>query len=244
MPIKTCFSSVDIEQDLEGNAFRGVENLDKILGIFKKYGISATLFVTGEVLQKYPAQFQELALSYEIACHGFTHRFWNTLGVSERQKELDDFINLYQGIFQKAPKGFRAPSHVIDKRGIELLDEKGFLYDSSIVPHYPPFKKYRGYRSRAPLSPYRFEGMNILEIPVSGQVCGLPLAGAWISSLPTRLYDILFMFHKPNFITLNMHSWDVLKPGFAGKLEETIKILKKKNYQFLNSGQCIARYIE
>jgi len=237
MPVKTCFVSVDIEQDLGGKNFRGVDNLDKILNVFKKYKIPATLFVTGEVLQKYPEQFQKLSASYGIAGHGFTHRFWNTLNLGERTKELDDFVGLYRGIFQKSPTGFRAPSHVIDEEAIDLLARKGFLYDSSVVPHYPPFKKYRGYKGKAPLSPFRYEGLNLLEIPVTGQILGIPLAGAWIRRLPIWFYGLLFFFHQPEFITLSAHSWDVLDNRFVGKLEKIIKILIKNKYQFKNAEQ-------
>lgn len=237
MPIKICFASIDVEGE-------NIEETCKILEVFKKHKIPATLFLTGEVLEKHADLVKNWAQDYEIACHGFTHRFWNTLNAQERQKELDDFVNLYQQVFGKAPKGFRAPSHVIDQQGIELLDEKGFLYDSSIVPHYPPFKKYRGYKGRAPLSPYRFEGMNILEIPVRGQLLGIPLAGAWIRGLPVWIYQALFLITRPDFITLNMHSWDIFDPCFLKKLPLIIKILKNNQYQFSNSGQCTARYIE
>jgi len=223
MPTKICFASIDVEKDLSHDSFRGVENLDKILDIFKKYEVRATLFVTGEVLQKFLGKFRELSSLYEIACHSFTHRFWNILSVSERQKELDDFISLYRSVFQRSPVGFRAPSHVIDEQALELLARTGFLYDSSVVPHYPPFKKYRGYKGRAPLLPYRFERINLLEIPVSGQALGIPLAGAWIRGLPAWFYAVLFFFHRPEFITLNMHSWDILEPDFTGKLEKIIK---------------------
>ena len=235
--MKTCFISVDIEQDLGGKNFRGVEGLAKILDIFKKYNIPATLFVTGEALQKYPEKFQELALSYEIASHSFTHRFWNTLSPEERTKELDDFISLYRSVFKKSPAGFRAPSHVIDEHGIDLLARKGFLYDSSVVPHYPFFKKYRGYKGKMPLLPFRFKGTNVLEIPVRGQLWGIPLAGAWIRKLPIWFYSLLFFFHQPEFITLNMHSWDVLDKRFIGKLKKITGILKKEKYQFINGEQ-------
>jgi peptidoglycan/xylan/chitin deacetylase (PgdA/CDA1 family) len=239
MAQKICFASIDIEKDLGTGEFRGVENLDEILGIFKKYEIPATLFVTGDVLEKYRDKTRQWSKDYEIACHSFTHRFWNTLNEGERQKELDDFINLYQQIFQKRPLGFRAPSHVIDEKGIGLLEKQGFLYDSSVLPHYPPFKKYRGYQGKRPLSPYYPAGLKILEIPARGQILGVPLAGAWILGLPFWFYWVLFFIYSPAFITLSMHSWDVLKPGFASKLEKIIKILKKKNYLFLNGQQLL-----
>jgi len=230
MPIKTCFASIDVEGE-------NIEITGKILEVFKKHKLPATLFLTGEVLEKHADSAENWAQDYEIACHGFTHRFWNTLNAQERQKELDDFISLYRSVFKKSPVGFRAPSHVIDEEAIDLLARKGFLYDSSMVPHYPPFKKYRGYKGKAPLLPFRFKGINVLEIPVRGQAWGIPLAGAWIRGLPVWFYRILFFFYQPEFITLNMHSWDVLDKRFVGKLEKIIEILEKEKYQFKNAEQ-------
>lgn len=234
--MKICFVSIDVEHDLgeEPREFKGVENLDKILEIFKKYNISATLFITGEVLERYNNLAKEWARDYEISCHSFTHRYWNTLNSQEKKQELTDFINLYQKTFQKSPKGFRAPSHLIDEEGMELLEDQGFLYDSSVVPHYPFFKKYRGYKGKAPLLPYYSREMRILEIPVRGQIFGIPLVGAWITKLPFLFYKILFFIHCPEFITLNIHSWDKLK-----NFEKTIRLLKNKHYQFLNGEQIL-----
>lgn len=222
---KICFTSVDVEDG-------GVEDLDKILDIFKRYNISATLFVTGEALERYGNLVKEWSRIYEIACHSFTHKFWDTLSFGERKTELENFNNLYQKIFHRKPLGFRAPSHIIDKAGLKLLVNQGFLYDSSILPHYPPFKRYRGYRGRAPLLPYYPQGLKILEIPVRGQILGIPLAGAWITKLPFWFYKILFFIRCPEFITLSVHSWDKLK-----NFERIIRLLKNKHYQFLNGEQ-------
>lgn len=239
MKSKICFVSVDVEDDLG--------HLDKILDIFKQNNIPATLFIIGQILERYKDKVRQWAESYEIACHGFTHNFWNNLTFEQRQQELEDFIDLYQKIFSEKPKGFRAPSHLIDEEGIKLLEEKGFLYDSSIVPHYPFFKKYRGFQGKAPLLPYRpainncrRKGeMRILEIPIRGQIGGMPLAGVWLAKIPLWFYRALFLIHRPSFITLNMHSWDVLNPQFLKKLEKILKILKDKNYLFFNGEQIL-----
>lgn len=233
---KACFVSIDVEYDIRGEV--GLTN--KILDIFNKYESPATLFVTGEALEKYREQVASWGRNHEIACHSYTHRFWNTLNHEQRTKELADFIALYKDVFQKEPIGFRAPSHVIDDDGIKLLEEKGFLYDSSIVPHYPPFKKYRGYRGKAPLLPYYPKGKKILEIPNAGQILGIPLAAAWVAKLPILVYKTLFIIHKPMFITLSMHSWDASSPRYLKKLDEILKILKKAGYQFQNGKQILA----
>lgn len=243
MGSRICFISIDVERDKrEKGKFRGVEEMGKILDIFGKYAISATFFVTGEVLKRYRFKAKSWANDYEISCHTFTHRFWNTLGKEEREKELDDFISLYRDIFKKNPRGFRAPSHIIDEEGIELLEEKGFLYDSSVVPHYPPFKKYRGYRGRFPLLPYCIQGLKILEIPLSGQIFGIPMAGAWISKIPPWFYYLLFKIYSPNFLTLSLHSWDALNEECLRNLNKILNLLKKKNYQFLNGEQIYQNY--
>ncbi len=238
---RICFVSIDVEHDLRDGerTFAGVENLNSLLSLFGEYNIPATLFVTGEVLKKYSNLVKKWGEDYEIASHGYSHEFWNTLTPEQREKELREFVDLYESIFQKSPIGFRAPSHVIDEQGMELVRKTGFLYDSSVVPHYPPLKKYRGYKGRAPLQPYNTAEADILELPNTGQLMGIPLVGTWIRKLPLAFYKILFFLHKPRFVSLSMHSWDSLHPDFYWKLEEIIKILKKNNYTFLNGEQIL-----
>ena len=248
MSIKICFISIDVEHDrgLGDRKFSGVENLDKILSIFKKHGIAATLFITGQVLEKYSDLVKGWAQDFEIACHSFSHSFWNTLGPQERENELTNYFNLYQKIFNAKPRGFRAPSHLIDQEGIKLLEDRGFLYDSSVVPHYPFLKKYRGFKGRAPLSPYRPSSQNyrqkgdmkILEIPLTGQIFGIPLAGAWMSKLSFWFYKTLFEVYCPAFLTISMHSWDNSERFFEN-IEKIIVLLKNKDYQFYNGEQIL-----
>ncbi len=246
---KTCFVSIDVEHDpQEGGQreFKGVESLERILEVFKKFGVSATLFVTGEVLEKYPELVKKWQRDHEIACHSFTHRFWNTIGQKDREWEIDSFLRLYKEVFSGAPAGFRAPSHLIDEKGMALLEEKGFSYDSSVMPHYPFFKKYRGYRGRAPLLPYHPDYENIrkkgeakiLEIPPRGQMFGIPLAGVWMARLPFLFYWFLFQLYSPRFLTVNMHSWDIFgREAFLPHMEKILATLKKKNYRFSNGEQ-------
>lgn len=247
--MRACFVSIDVESDPTKNkTFKGIENLDKILSIFKKYNIGATLFVTGNVLEKYTEKVKEWLQNHEIACHSFSHTFWNNLDNQKREQDSEKFIRLYRGVFSQNPKGFRAPSHIIDEQGLKLLQDKRFLYDSSVVPHYPLFKKYRGYRGKAPLEPYfpdtknyqKKGEMSILEIPVAGLLFGIPLAGTWISKSPLFVYQVLLGIFNPEFLTFNLHSWDSLNPVLLRKVDMILKILKDKNYQFLTGEQIYA----
>ena len=253
--MRTCIVSVDVEQDI-GNqkTFRGVENLDKILEIFDKLQIRATLFTTGEILKNYPDLIERWSKKHEIACHGYFHVRLYELSMPEREKQLEDFCSLYERILGKKPKGFRAVEHTIDNAQLELLERFGFTYDSSVVPRYVPFRKYVGYKGKAPTEPYhpsygncREKGdMEILEIPDTPLVFGIPLCGTWLRAFGSRFYRVLLAPKKPRFISLAIHSWDCVKyrgrfPRHSGEkfltiLEELLTNLESHGYDFM-SGQ-------
>ncbi len=230
--------SIDVEHDVGtevSKSFEGVENMRRLLAPFQNPAVPLTLFVTGDVLQKYPHEARYWSGTYEIASHSFSHRFFDELSYQEKERDIKKFIELYRNLFGKEPKGFRAPSHVIDDETFEILEKYGFAYDSSVVPHYPPLKRYRGYKGKAPVSPFRKASM--AELPLAGQLWGIPLAGAWIRKLPVWFYASLFLFHKPNYITLSMHSWDVLDGRFTLKIGKILEILRNNGYVFKGGEQ-------
>jgi len=237
--MKVCVVSVDVEEDLAdlrqdcggSKTFRGVENLDKILGVFNGFGLRASLFITGEVLEKYPCLVETWSTRHEIACHGYYHVPLYKLSITEREKQLEDYRRIYRKTLGRDPKGFRAVMHTIDGIQLRLLEKYGFTYDSSVVPKYVPFRKYVGYKGKAPTEPYhpscdnhRERGEHaILEIPNSPLIFGIPLAGTWIRVLSPGVFRVLLALKKPEFISLAMHSWDVVeyKGSFSKNSEET-----------------------
>ena len=237
---RVCFVSIDIEHDVgTGNnkTFWGVDAVDRVLDIFERSGIPATLFATGDVLERFPKKVRDWSKDYELASHSYSHIYFNKLSDWGKEEDIRRSIEIHEKVLGARPLGFRAPSHVIDDHTMRLLQKYGFKYDSSVVPHYPPVKKYRGYKGKAPLAPYKIG--NILEIPVAGQMMGIPLAGAWSRKLPVWIYRILFIAHKPKFITLSMHSWDALDLRFSSKLVKILEILSGSGYVF-KSGEQIA----
>ena len=248
--MKVCMVSIDVEQDIEDQkTFRGVENLDRILEIFDKLEVRATLFTTGEVLEYYPDLIARWSKKHEIACHGYYHVPLYELPIPEREKQLEDFCRLYERILGEKPRGFRAVKHTIDNVQLELLERFDFTYDSSVVPRYVPFRRYVGYQGKAPTEPYypsygnhREKGdMKILEIPTTPLIFGISLYGTWLRTFGPRFYRFLLTMKKPQYISLAMHSWDCVKykgkfsrnsgERFIEYLEKMLKILGK-HYEF------------
>ncbi|MFY9457344.1 MAG: polysaccharide deacetylase family protein [Candidatus Spechtbacterales bacterium] len=252
---KICFISVDVEHDHgseHAKTFHGAERMDEILDIFGREGISSTLFVTGEVLERYPDKIRKWAQNHEIGCHSYSHTFFDLVHVSHIREELERFVNLYKKTLSTAPKGFRAPSHIIDNAAIRTVSDAGFCYDSSVVPHYLPLKKYRGYLGGAPKTPYypseisykKAGDMDLLELPVTGHLLGVPLAGAWIRGLPFSVYQFLFALHKPRYISFSFHSWDMFHDKrFTAKFSKMLDLLRKQGYQFKRGEEIANEYI-
>jgi hypothetical protein len=157
------------------------------------------------------------------------------------------------------PRGFRAVQNIIDNEQIVLLKKQGFVYDSSVVPAYIPFKKYKGYRGNASREPYFPSPSNylvdckestesIVEIPLSPAFLNFPLSGIWLKRLGTSFYNILFSMHKPKFIVLLFHSWNFIglkTNNFDRRFAESITSFiweLKKNYRFMNAVEVADTY--
>jgi len=240
--MKTCFLSIDVEkrENQENNPFEGVEKLDNILDSLKKHKVNVTLFVTGEVLEKYPDLIKKWSQDFEIACHGYYHNTLDKLDFGARNEQIENFVVLYQDILKMPPKGFRAPRNIINNEQFPLLEKYKFLYDASVFPRYPwRIKRYEGYKGKAPIEPYwptnhdyrktiypvksggagpleaEFNRVKILEIPESTASLNIPLVGTWLRKLGPGFFKKLFWFKKPDFVSFSMHSWDGVK--FKGR---------------------------
>jgi len=261
--MKICFLSIDVEKREENGSFEGTEKLDNILNIFRKHRANATLFVTGEVLEKYPYLVKKWEEDYEISCHNYYHVPLDRLGLIEREKQVVDFIGLYKNNFNGPPRGFRAPRNIVDNEQFSILEKYGFLYDASVFPRYPWWKKrYAGFRGKSPVKPYFPDMENykkpgrrkIFEIPESGLAFSVPFVGTWIRGLGVLIYKMLLFFKKPEFICFNMHSWDGVK--FKGKssknsgekylkqLDKILGHLKKIGYEFKTGEQIYEEFSE
>lgn len=257
--MRTCMVSIDVEQDIGNHkTFSGVENLDRILRILDEFELKATLFITGEVLESYPDLIERWSRKHEIACHGYYHVPLFQLSFSERGKQLENFTRLYEKVVGEKPKGFRAVKHTIDNTQLELLERFGFVYDSSVVPRYIPFRKYIGYKGKAPTEPYhpsydncREKGdMKILEIPTTPLIFGIPLYGTWLRALGPGLYRVLLTLKKPKFISLALHPWDAIeyKGSFSRNsgvrflqiLKELLTDIKSHGYILMNGSKIVS----
>jgi peptidoglycan/xylan/chitin deacetylase (PgdA/CDA1 family) len=158
---------IDIEPDCPpylATQYRGVvDGLPRILDELENAGVQTTCFCTGQVAERYPQRVTDLVeRGHELGCHGHTHRPFDTLSQPEAQREIADSSRVLRS-FGVPVTSFRAPNLRFPDAYLPLLEERGFLVDSSQA-------KYKGayYRSRAQTNLKRFPASttsSVLRLP-------------------------------------------------------------------------------
>jgi len=147
----------------------GIVGAQRILALLDKYGIRATWFVPGVIIETYPeACRQVVAAGHEIGHHGWTHMPPAALS---REQEEDGLIrgNLaIERLCGRKARGYRSPAWDLSPNTIDLLLEQGFEYDSSMMgDDYTPYRARQG--DIAPLEePFVFGATTrLVEMPIS-----------------------------------------------------------------------------
>lgn len=205
--VRRCYDHDDAEPGADDPVW--TEGVPALAELFDEFGISASWFVVGRDLEIEPIarRVAELhAAGHAIENHSWTHDLGLSAMTDERLAgEIDrtaDAIAAATG--GRRPAGFRAPGYDASARLVRLLAERGYAYDSSILPTFAgPFLRlvdahlrggwlkkhqYGGLLAGfAPLSPYGVDVTGPPRRPAppgSGRLWELPVATSPSLRLP------------------------------------------------------------
>ncbi len=107
----------------------------RILELLAARRIVSTWFVPGHTLEAFPESVAAIvAGGHELASHGWFHEDFATLAVDEQRAILARSMEaLTAAAGGTAPTGWRAPYWSLGARTLELVEEAGFRYDSSLM---------------------------------------------------------------------------------------------------------------
>lgn len=131
-----------------------IDPTQRLLDLFDRYRCRCTFFILGEVAQFYPYLVREIASrGHEIACHGLHHVDMTVLGPERFARQLDQARQILEETTSERPVGYRAPNLVYDPWATKILEDRGFVYDSTVCASRPIGGKYQGW-ANAPTHPY------------------------------------------------------------------------------------------
>lgn len=110
--------------------------LPRILGLLSELNIKATFFIIGKdgLDQSSRKMIYEISrCGHEIANHSLLHdRGLCNFSESEFIRDVSEAEKILSDIIGKRILGFRMPGSTIDKRNLTVLEQMGYLYDSSL----------------------------------------------------------------------------------------------------------------
>jgi peptidoglycan/xylan/chitin deacetylase (PgdA/CDA1 family) len=117
--------------------------MPRILQLLEKQKISASFFIPVVSAELHAAEVDAIMkspLKHEIGVHGWVHEVLSSLtGPEERDLTRRAFDFWTQRLGQK-PIGVRCPSWDFTKETLPLIQEMGFLYDSSLMGDDRPYE--------------------------------------------------------------------------------------------------------
>ena len=190
----TVSLGIDVEPDCPpylATQYRGVvEGLPRFLDAVDSLGVATTCFCTGAVAERHPDRVVDvLRRGHELASHGHAHLRFDTMSHDDAERDIDRSTEVLRA-FGAAVTSFRAPYLQFPNRYLSLLEQRGFLVDSSQAKYKAAY-----YRTDA--------ATTLTRVPASAtsSVLRLPswIRDPWLLSLSSPV--ILFV-HPWEFVDL------------------------------------------
>ena len=149
----------------------------KIIEIEKKYNMRSTWNFIAKGPYKLNPEILKSLISegFEVGCHGLYHdRLFNSVSREAREKRIAESKKIIESVTGKEVLGFRTP--ILDRTDDlwELLEDNGYLYDSSYpdVDHLTTSRYGMGVSTNMPYNVIieregMFEESRLIELPVT-----------------------------------------------------------------------------
>jgi peptidoglycan/xylan/chitin deacetylase (PgdA/CDA1 family) len=140
----------------------------RILEFLKERELDATFFVPGHTVESFPDEVDAiLQAGHEVAHHSYAHIDPSLQAPDEERADMERALAVLEKIGVK-PLGFRAPSADLSEATLPLVEEHGFVYDSSLMADdYRPFHPRIGDQVARGEALVRGRESTVWELPLS-----------------------------------------------------------------------------
>ena len=211
----------------------------------------ASFFVLGWLAERLPGLVREIhSRGHEVASHGYNHNLCNQQSCEDLKKDLKDSKKLLEDIIGSQVYGYRAPSFAINNDILQVIEDCGYLYDSS----YNSFAMHERY-GRLYLSKNENKGVavkisnNFYELPISNikfsiqnsksrvQYLQLPWGGGgYFRIIPLSLFKmgVNSILNKYKAYIFYMHPWEI--DSKQPRIKEASYFFKFRHYVNLHKN--------
>lgn len=210
-----------------------------ILGLLQERGVPASFYVPGWIAERNPHVVERIAADgHEIGHHGYLHEPPATLSAEQEAEVLDRGSEILQGITGETPVGYRSPSWELSDHSLNLLCERGFRYDSSLMGGDAPYWAAPG----------------LAELPIHWALDDYPYFvfaptdGRRLMAAPEQVYAAWRdafdeLYARGGVFTLTMHPYIIGRPGRLKMLDRLLDhIQRHPNVEFHRADHLIDHF--
>jgi peptidoglycan-N-acetylglucosamine deacetylase len=226
---------------LSASDFGAESGTPRILKMLDHYEIPATFFVTAVDATLHPDMIPSILKSgrHEVGVHGWIHEFTPRLPQGEEERLLDQAIEYLTKATGKRPVGYRAPSWAFSPVTLDLIQKKGFLYDSSLQALDEPYEIVS-----------RGKPTGIVELAIDWTLTETPYLGQnGRMPSPTLLYQLYKeefdgAYAEGTMFVLTLHPFLTGHRAPMQHLDEFVAYMKSKPGVWFATGSQIAQYVK
>ena len=185
----------------------------RILNLLSSKNLKASFYIPGYIAETHVDLVKQIHLQgHEIGHHGYMHEPPATLNKLEEGAVLDRGIEIIKSIIGEAPKGYRSPSWELSEHSLDLLQERNFEYDSSLMGDDIPYNVAAG-------------SGELIEIPIHWELDDHPffnyapaLGNTTLMASPKHVFETWSaafegLYELKRSFVLTMHPWIIGRPG-------------------------------
>ncbi|KUJ85419.1 ribulose phosphate epimerase [Ruegeria marisrubri] len=114
--------------------------IPRIVETYRRLGIRQTFFIPAWCMETYPDAVEAILKGgHEIGQHGYLHENPVHQSREEQAEWMDRSIEVIDRMTGQHPRGWRAPLYNFSNHSAELLIERGFRYDASLMGDDVPY---------------------------------------------------------------------------------------------------------
>lgn len=217
--------------------------LPRVLELLERHDIQATFFIPAVSAKLYAEQVKQIAdAGHEVGIHGWIHEFTSTLEREEERMLMQQSLEALEKITGRRPVGIRAGSWEYSENTLELIDELGLFYDSSLMADDVPYELLSD-----------GEPTGVVELPVEWILDDYPYFGmnrygsTRPYTPPSAVYEIWkaefdVAYEEGGLLLLTMHPQIIGHRSRIAMLDELIQYMRTRPGVWFATHEQVARH--
>lgn len=214
----------------------------KMLDIFKEFGVPASFYVPGWTVENHTAAIEAvLAGGHEVGHHGHMHKWIDPDKYEEEVEEMDRGLEALKRCVGITPTGYRAPAGTSSDKTLQLVKDRGFLYNSGFLDDYVPYRHIMADGSDGPIElPFHWQLDDSASSLYIIQEQSTIVSNAHIFEVWKEEFDALYEFG--GLANFTLHPQISGRPGRTKLLRQIIEYMQGFNVWFATGTEVASAF--